>query len=65
MPNLRAIAQKGTNFVRTYANSPQCVPSRASMFAGRHTHNIQAWSNEKGLTANKSTNITSVDKTCE
>ena len=49
MPNLRRLAESGTNFVRTYAESPQCVPSRASMFTGRRTHEIQAWSNEIGV----------------
>ena len=49
LPNLRALAAKGSNFVRTYANSPQCVPSRCSMMTGRHTHHIGAWSNSMGL----------------
>lgn len=49
MPNLQALAASGTNFVRTYAESPQCVPSRASMFTGRYTHEIKAWSNEMGV----------------
>merc|ERR1711998_172264 len=49
MPHLRALAASGTNFVRTYAESPQCVPSRASMFTGRYTHEIKAWSNEVGV----------------
>jgi arylsulfatase A-like enzyme len=51
MPHLRALAAAGTNFVNTYAASPQCVPSRTSMFAGRHTHHIQAWNNGQGLAA--------------
>jgi len=41
MPNLRALAKEGTNFLKTYAESPQCVPSRASMFTGRYTHEIK------------------------
>lgn len=41
--------REGTSFVRTYANSPQCVPSRASMCTGRRTDQIEAWNNEKGL----------------
>ena len=45
------LASSGTNFIRTYAASPQCVPSRTSMFAGRHTHHIKAWSNGQGLAA--------------
>jgi len=49
LPNLRALADRGTNFIRTYANSPQCVPSRSSMMTGRHTHKIGAWSNSMGL----------------
>jgi arylsulfatase A-like enzyme len=49
LPNLRALASQGTNFVRTYANSPQCVPSRCSMMMGRMTHHIGAYSNSMGL----------------
>ena len=32
-----------------YAAAPQCVPSRTTMFAGRHTHAIKAWSNSQGV----------------
>ena len=49
LPNLRSLANSGTNYVRTYANSPQCVPSRTSMMMGRHTHHIGAWNNNMGL----------------
>ena len=35
LPNLRRLASRGTNFVRTYAHSPQCTPSRSSMYTGR------------------------------
>lgn len=49
MPNLRALAAEGANFVNTYAASPQCVPSRTTMFTGRHTHSIKAWSNSQGI----------------
>ena len=49
MPNLRALATSGANFLRTYAASPQCVPSRTTMFTGRHTHSIKAWSNSQGV----------------
>ena len=63
MPNLRQLASEGTNFVRTYAESPQCVPSRASMFTGRFTHEIKAWSNEQGIAVIPSTG--KVDPTCK
>ena len=49
MPNLRKLAAGGTNFVNTYCAAPQCVPSRTTMFTGRHTHQIRAWSNENGV----------------
>eukprot|EP00937_MAST-01D_sp_MAST-1D-sp2_P001599 g1599.t1 len=49
MPNLRALAAGGTNFVRTYTAAPQCVPGRTTLFTGRHTHQIKAWSNSQGL----------------
>ena len=35
LPNLERLAKRGTNFVRTYAHSPQCTPSRSSMYTGR------------------------------
>ena len=41
MPNLRAMASDGVNFVNTYANSPQCVPSRVSMLTGRRTDQVR------------------------
>jgi len=63
MPNLRKLASEGTNFVRTYAESPQCVPSRASMFTGRFTHTIKAWSNEMGVAVVPSTG--EVDASCK
>lgn len=62
LPFLRDFFEReGTNFVRTYANSPQCVPSRASMCTGRRTDQIEAWSNEKGLAASPSGEL---DETC-
>ncbi|CAE7228634.1 unnamed protein product [Symbiodinium necroappetens] len=53
--------KQGTNFVRSYANSPQCVPSRSSMCTGRRTDQIEARSNEKGLAASEDGTL---DKTC-
>lgn len=49
MPNLRAIADKGTQFVNHYTNSPQCVPGRTCRFTGRRTNEIRTWSNEMGI----------------
>ena len=51
MPNLRKLAASGVSFVKTYAASPQCVPSRTTMLAGRRTDHIQAWSNSQALPA--------------
>eukprot|EP01063_Lacrimia_lanifica_P011129 TRINITY_DN1790_c1_g4_i1.p1 TRINITY_DN1790_c1_g4~~TRINITY_DN1790_c1_g4_i1.p1 ORF type:complete len:571 (+),score=183.33 TRINITY_DN1790_c1_g4_i1:52-1764(+) len=61
MPHFRALSDRGVNFVRTYAASPQCVPSRTTMFTGRHTHEIKAWANEQGLAGNPRGGL---DKTC-
>ena len=49
MKNLRALASKGVNFVNTYAASPQCVPSRTTMFSRRHIHHSKTWSNSQGF----------------
>eukprot|EP00118_Oscarella_pearsei_P028433 m.2138 g.2138 ORF g.2138 m.2138 type:complete len:547 (+) comp8343_c0_seq1:29-1669(+) len=48
-PNLDRLAESGVNFVNNYCPSPQCVPSRSAMFAGRHVHKIQTWNNAQGL----------------
>jgi arylsulfatase A-like enzyme len=42
-PNIDAIAQAGVKFRNTWA-TPECSPSRSSIFTGRHPHrtNIQA-----------------------
>eukprot|EP01063_Lacrimia_lanifica_P011126 TRINITY_DN1790_c1_g1_i1.p1 TRINITY_DN1790_c1_g1~~TRINITY_DN1790_c1_g1_i1.p1 ORF type:complete len:577 (+),score=200.35 TRINITY_DN1790_c1_g1_i1:77-1807(+) len=61
MPHLRGLSARGVNFARTYVSAPQCVPSRTSMFAGRHTHEIKAWSNEQGLAGIPAGGL---DKTC-
>eukprot|EP01084_Bolivina_argentea_P192347 330242_1 len=49
MPNLRKIAEQGTQFVNHYTNSPQCVPGRTCHFTGRRTDQIRTWSNEMGI----------------
>ena len=48
-PNFDRLASRGVLFQNAYCNSPQCVPSRASMWSGRFTHAIEGWNNYKGL----------------
>ena len=50
MPNLRKLASRGVNFINTYAESPQCAPSRTTMFTGRHIHKIKSYNNAIPLT---------------
>jgi arylsulfatase K len=54
-PNLDGLAARGVGFANNYCNSPQCVPSRASLVSGQHTHNCVAWNNFKGLEPDDST----------
>eukprot|EP01006_Ploeotia_vitrea_P029537 TRINITY_DN62062_c0_g1_i1.p1 TRINITY_DN62062_c0_g1~~TRINITY_DN62062_c0_g1_i1.p1 ORF type:complete len:566 (+),score=66.39 TRINITY_DN62062_c0_g1_i1:32-1729(+) len=49
LPNFRKVARNGVNFVRNYAASPQCVPSRSTMFTSKMTHVIHTWNNGQGL----------------
>eukprot|EP00051_Salpingoeca_urceolata_P010478 m.128037 g.128037 ORF g.128037 m.128037 type:complete len:661 (+) comp16724_c3_seq2:61-2043(+) len=49
MPHLERLASRGVNFVNTYTPNPLCAPSRASMWTGRRSSSIQAWSNVKSL----------------
>lgn len=44
-PNLDALAARGTVFENAYANSPICVPSRASFATGRYVHDCGCWDN--------------------
>ena len=37
-PNLDQLARGGTTFLRAYANSPVCTPSRQSLLTGRYPH---------------------------
>ncbi len=41
-PNLDAFASEGMRFTRAYTASPQCAPSRTSIFAGRSPIGISA-----------------------
>eukprot|EP01062_Namystynia_karyoxenos_P017708 TRINITY_DN16555_c1_g2_i1.p2 TRINITY_DN16555_c1_g2~~TRINITY_DN16555_c1_g2_i1.p2 ORF type:complete len:581 (+),score=214.42 TRINITY_DN16555_c1_g2_i1:80-1744(+) len=62
IPNIRKLAQTGTQFDSTYSNTPVCCPSRATIWSGRHAHRIPhqqaanenltvngAWNNYEGL----------------
>ena len=51
MPNLRRLASKGTQFVRHYTNSPQCVPGRSVLWTGRRTNDIHVYNNGIGIAA--------------
>ncbi len=48
-PNLDRLAADGALFRNAYCSSPQCVPSRSSMWSGQHTHRCEGWNNGKGL----------------
>ena len=48
-PNLDRMAAEGVLFRDAYCNSPQCCPSRASMWSGKHVFSCEAWNNHKGL----------------
>lgn len=44
-PNLDCLAERGTVFRSAYANSPICVPSRASFATGCYPHQTGHWDN--------------------
>ncbi len=50
-PNLDRLARQGVTFERTYSNNPLCVPSRASMLAGRLSPDIRVYDNANELPA--------------
>ena len=61
-PNLDQLADRGVLFANTYCNSPQCCPSRASRWSGKHTHEIEGWNNYKGIEKNHSTYLDHLQK---
>lgn len=44
-PHIAALADRGVLFENAYTNFPLCVPSRASMMAGRYANAIEVWDN--------------------
>jgi arylsulfatase A-like enzyme len=49
MPRTRQMFMRdGTKFVNAVATTPQCCPSRASIFTGRYSHNTGVLENEDG-----------------
>jgi len=44
-PAMDRLASEGTRFERAYCTYPLCSPSRASMFAGKHPHELGVTSN--------------------
>ena len=50
-PNIEKLANEGTIFHNAYCNFPLCVPSRASMLAGRYANSIGVWDNATEMPA--------------
>jgi arylsulfatase A-like enzyme len=48
-PNIDKLAESGTIFTNCYAQSPQCHPSRVSLFTSRYPTAHKSWWNECGL----------------
>lgn len=44
-PHIDSIAARGVRFTRAYCCSPLSAPARASLFAGRHVHELGVWDN--------------------
>ena len=61
-PNIDRLAQNGTVFENAYCNSPQCVPSRSSMWSGRYVHQAAAYNNFRGLPNNERTFVHDLEK---
>ncbi|WP_417227808.1 sulfatase-like hydrolase/transferase [Amphritea sp.] len=52
-PNLDRLANQGTHFTAAYSNSPICVPARAALATGLHTHQNEYWDNAFGYDGKK------------
>lgn len=63
LPNLRALAADGVYFPQAYSSSPQCVPARSSMLAGRYPSQIKVWDNWVGI-ASVNGSLDNIDSHC-
>ena len=61
-PNLDRLAERGAVFDQAYCNSPQCCPSRSSMWSGRHVWQVGAWNNYRGLPGTERTFVQDLER---
>jgi arylsulfatase len=54
-PHIDALAASGVRFAQTFAQHPQCAPSRAALMTGRYPHANGAISNHTGMAENEVT----------
>lgn len=45
-PHMDSLAERGVAFDGCYCNSPLCVPSRASLTAGKYVSRVSVWNND-------------------
>lgn len=57
-PHISSIAGKGTSFLRAYASSPQCGPSRLSLFTGKDCNYTKVYHNSEYKCGNFRDNFT-------
>jgi choline-sulfatase len=50
-PHIDSLAAEGITFDNHYCNSPLCVPSRASITAGKYVSRVDVWGNSSELPA--------------
>jgi len=63
MPNLRALASRGANFLSAYSPSPVCGPSRAAALTSRFVSDIGVYNNYQEIVSCPSC-ANGVDPTC-